>query len=134
MPELEEKVVNFSGVDVTLVTTTEGVVISSGPVKVPRQTCLVHIRAWAQLQTGAGATAMVPRIRRGTGITGAVVGEAHDETLKAAAAGYEPFTMEAAEGRVNQDTVEYSFTLQQVSATGDATVFQAAIEVEILGG
>ena len=57
MPELEEKAVNCITANVTLVTTAETVVVSSGPVKVPRATCLVHVRAWAVMATGAATTA-----------------------------------------------------------------------------
>ncbi len=134
MPELEEKGVNFSTTDVTLVTTAETVVISSGPVPVGRQTCQVLVKAWCQLITGTATTTVTARIRRGTAIGGALVGEANAETLKAAAAGTEPFVVMAAEDRADMASVEYSLTLQQASATANGTVKQALIEVEILGG
>lgn len=134
MAEVLEKQVNYSGTNVTLTTTSETLILASGPVKVPAQTCLVHVRAWAQLTTGAATTTVTPRIRRNVGVAGAVVGEANAETLKAAAAGTEPFVVEATEGRSNEDTVEYSLTLAQASATGNGTVLQAAIEVEVLSG
>ena len=134
MAELLEKQVVYSGVEVAVATTTETVVISSGPVKVPAQTCLVHVRAWAQLASGVGATDVTSRIRRGTTTSGDLVSEANAEVLKAAAGAVEPFVVEATERRSGQDTVEYSFSLRQGSATGDAEVRQAAIEVEILSG
>lgn len=134
MPELLEKAVATRTTSVTLTTTTETVVISTGPVKVPAQTCLVHIRAWAQLTTGTATTTVTPRIRRGTAITGALVGLATAETAKAAAGGIEPFVAEAIEQRSNEDTVEYSLTLQQASATANGTALQAAITVDILSG
>ena len=134
MPELEEKAVKCSGTDVSLTTNNESVIISSGPVKVARQTCLVLVKAWAQLVTGTATAGVTPRIRRGTAITGALVGEANSEAIKAVVGGTEPFVIQVTEERSNVDTVEYSLTLQQVSATGDGAVAQATIEVEILGG
>ena len=134
MPELEEKAVNYITADVTLTTTSETVVVSSGPVKVPRQTCLVLIRAWGQLTTGAATTTVTPRIRRGTTTAGALVSEANAENVKAAAGSTEPMFIEATERRSNEESVEYSLTLQQASATGNGTVLEAMIEVEILGG
>ena len=134
MPEVNEKVVTTTELSAAVVTTGETVMISSGPVKVPTQTCLVHVRAWAQLTTGAGTTAVIPRIRQGTTITGAIVGSANPEEVKVTAGGTEPFVMSAIEGQSGQDTVEYSFTLQQVGATANGTRQQAAIEVEILSG
>lgn len=134
MPELEEKAVAVSATNVTLTTTSETVIISSAPVKVQRDTCLVHIRAWAQLTTGAATTTVTPRIRRGTAVGGTLVSEANAETVKAAAGSTEPFVIEAIEERSNVDMVQYSLTLAQASATGDGTALQAGIEVEILGG
>jgi len=134
MPELEEKSVNYSGTEVVVTTTTETVIISSGPVKVARQTCRVVVKAWAVLVTGTAATAVTSRIRRGTAITGAVLADEYPETLKAAAGGTEPFVIQGTEERSNVDTVEYSLTLQQASATGNGSAFRAMIEVEILGG
>jgi hypothetical protein len=134
MAEVLEKQVATTTSNVTLTTTGETVIISSGAVKVPSQTCLVHVRAWAQLTTGTGTTAVTPRIRRNTTTSGTLVSEANAETLKAAAGGTEPFMVEATERRSDQDTVEYSLTLQQTGASGDGTGLQAAIEVEILSG
>jgi len=134
MPELVEKAVATTTTNVTLTTTAETVIVSSGRVPVPHHTCLVHIRAWAQLTTGAGTTAVTPRIRRGTNTTGTLVGEANAETIKVTAGGTEPFGVEAIERRSNQESVEYSLTLEQTGATGNGTALQAAIEVEILGG
>jgi len=134
MPELEEKAVNYSAASVTLVTSTETVIISSGPVKVPRATCLVHIRAWCLLGSGVGTATVAPFIRRGTTTAGLQVGGGGAEALKTAAGSTEPFVMEATEQRQAMDTVEYSFTLAQGGATGNGTVYKACIEVEILGG
>jgi len=134
MPEQLEKTALTQTSNVTLTTTSETVIISSGRVPVPTQTCLVLIRAWAQLTNGTGTTAVTPRIRRGTTTSGTLVSEANAETIKTAAAGTEPYTMMATEQRSNEESVEYSFTLQQTGASADGTALQAAIEVEILSG
>ncbi len=134
MAELLEKVVATATADVTVTLTTETVILASGPAKIPTQTALVKVRAWCQFTTGTGATTVTPRLRRGNSAAGALVGEANAETLKAAAGGTEPFVMEAIEGRSNEDTVEYCLTLQQAGATGNGTVLQAAIAVEVLSG
>ena len=134
MSELYEKAVAHSTTNVTLVTTTETVVISSGPAGVPYDTCLVHILATCQLTTGVAATAVTPRIRRGTAVTGALVGEGNAVTLGAAAGSTEQFVIEVTERRSQVASVEYSLTLEQTAATGNGTVLQAAIEVEVLSG
>jgi hypothetical protein len=134
MPELLEKALKTRLAALAVPTTTETAFLVSAAVKVPTQTCLVHVRVWAQLTTGAGTTAVTPRIRRSGAVTGDLVGVAIPETLKAAAGGTEPFVVEAIEERADMDMVQYVATLQQANATGDGSVLQAAIEVEILGG
>jgi len=134
MAELLEKQVQHSTTDVTVTTTSETVAIASGAVKVPSQTCLVHIRAWCQLLLGVGATAVTPRIRRGNSTAGAQIGDAIAEAVKTAAGSSEPFVIEVTERRSNEDTVEYCLTVAQTGATGNGTVQQAAIAVEILSG
>jgi len=134
MPELLEKQVAYSAADVTLVTTAETVIISSGPVKVPAQTCLVHVRAYAQMEAGAGTSYVGPQIRRGNSVSGLLISELQWEALKTAPGSVESFVMEVIERRSDQDTVEYSLTLTQANAIANGTVFQAVIEVEILSG
>ena len=120
---------NVNTAAVALVTTTEGVVVSSGPVTCPRQTCDIVVIAFAQLTTGADTTAVVPRIRRGTAITGTLISEEAEENVKAAAGSIEPFTSMAMEQRSNVATVEYSFTLDQVGATANGSNLYATILV-----
>jgi hypothetical protein len=133
MPEVAEKSVSVVGA-VTIPTTTETGVIVSPLVKVPLATCFVAIKAWAQLTTGTATTAVTPRIREGSGVTGALVGGANAETLKAAAGSIEPFRIEVGLPKQNVESVQFTFTLQQAGATGNGTVQQAAIEVEVLNG
>ncbi len=134
MAEVLEKEVVVSATNVTLVTTGETVIISSGPLKMPFQTARAIIKAWAQLTTGAATTTVTPRIRRGTAVGGTLVGEANAEDVKAAAGSTEPFFIMASEARAGEESVEYSLTLQQAAATGNGTVLQAGIEVEFLNG
>lgn len=134
MSELLEKHVATATADVTVPTTTETAAIVSGPVQVPSATCLVHIRGWCQLVTGAAASAVTVRIERGSAAGGTLVGEGNSITLGAAAGSREVMSIEATERRANEESVSYVMTVQQTGATGDGTVSQAAIEVEILSG
>lgn len=123
---------NTSGTNVTLTTTSETVIISSGPVTTPSQTSRVVILAYAQLTTGAATTTVTARIRRGTTTAGTLVGEANAETIGAAAGSTEPYFIVLEEDRADTNTVEYSLTLTQVSATGNGTALQATILVVVL--
>lgn len=129
MAQLQEIGFNISGTNVTLTTTTETVIISSGAIAVPYETARLLILAWAQLTTGAGTTAVTPRIRRGTVATGTLVGEANAEQVKAAAGSTEPCFIVVSDEQSPAAAVEYSLTLAQTGATGDGTALQAGIVV-----
>lgn len=134
MADILEKDAQYSGTNVTITTTTEKAIINSNPIIVPFDTAVIVIRGYAQLTTGTGATTVTPRIRRGTAITGTLVGEANAEDVKAAAGSTEPFFILVTEARSTVDQVQYVLTLQQASATGNGTVLQASIEVEVISG
>jgi len=104
-------------------------VITSPLVTIPADAVQVLIWAWGQLTTGASTTTVTPRIRRGTTITGALIGEANAEDVKAAAGSIEPYMIMLTEDVTQEDRIQYSFTLQQAGATGNGTVQQASILV-----
>jgi len=132
MADIKEVAFNHSVADITIPTTTETVVISSGSVSLPFHTCHVIILAWCQLVSGTGTTDVTPRIRRGKSTAGALVGEANAEVIKTAAGSREPFMIMVHEERAGEEAVEYCLTIQQAAATADGTVNQAAIIVLVL--
>lgn len=115
--------------DVTLTTTTETVIVSSGPVVSVRDTTEVVVIAWAQLTTGAATTTVTPRIRRGTTTAATLVGEANAETVKAAAGSTEPFVALVTEQIAGAGNFQYSLTLAQASATGNGSALHGGIVV-----
>lgn len=120
---------NVSATNVTLTTTSETVIISSGPASVLRNQANVCVVAWAQLTTGATTTTVTPRIRRGTTTSGTLVNEANAITIGAAAGSNEQYLAMACEDRGDVGTVEYSLTLEQAGAGGNGTALQAGIFV-----
>lgn len=114
--------------NVTLTTTTETVIVSTPRRNAPRGDVEVLVWACAQLTTGAATTTVTPRIRRGTAITGTLVGEANAITVGAAAGSTETFCLLETE-HVAQTAVEYSLTLEQASATGNGTALHGSIIV-----
>lgn len=118
--------------DVSIVTTTETVVATVSGLKLPFVTALLVIKAWVQLTTGASTTDVTVRIRRGSTIGGALVGEANPITIGAAAGSTEEFSIMVSEARANEDAAQYSVTVQQTAAAGNGTVVQAAIEATVL--
>jgi len=118
-----------SATNVTLTTTTETVIVTSDPIHLTYPSQRFIIIAYVQLTTGAGTTTVTPRIRRTALVGGALVGEANAETIKVTAGGTEPFFIMVSEERTGVESVVYSLTLAQASATGDGTALQATILV-----
>jgi len=132
MPDISDARENFSTVNVTLTTTSETVIISSGVATVTRPVVRALVLAFAQLTTGAGTTGVTKRIRRGTLTTDTLIGEANDEPVKAVAGSTEEFYIMVAETLTDLVEVQYSLTLSQTAATGNGTALQAGILVLIL--
>lgn len=114
--------------DVTLTTTTENIACSSPALAVPRGEANVVVVCYMQTTTGAGTTGVIPRIRRGTAITGTLVSEENTITIAAAAGSTETHAMQVSEERA-ATAVEYSCTMDQVGATGNGTVLYSSILV-----
>lgn len=129
MSDIQEVAFATSETDVTITTTTEGVAITSPPALLPRETHRILVVGWCQLTTGTGTTAVTPRIRRGSDTSGALVGDAVSEAVKATAGSSEPFFVMVSEERSGEESVRYSLTLQQTSATADGTVNQSGVVV-----
>lgn len=117
-----------STTDVTLTTTTETVVATISGVNTPRRTT-VTIKGWAQLTSGTGTTAVTPRIRRGTTISGTLVDEANAITIGAAAGTTEEYEITAQDENIDLAGGSYVLTLQQTGASGNGTAVQASLEV-----
>lgn len=132
MAEVQEAAHAFSTTNVTLTTTNAGVVISAPRIAVPRQSVTALIMGYAQLETGAGTTAVQKAIRRGTATSGTLVGEANNEEIKAAAGSIEQLFHMVSEELAGFADIDYSLVLTQAGATSNGTVRQAAILVLLL--
>lgn len=124
---IQDAVANFSATDVTIVTTTENVAITTPLMRIRRNSAIVMIIGWGILTTGAGTTSVVPRIRRGTAITDPLVTTADAKTISAAAGSNEQFIIVAFEQLTAEQVVQYSFSLLQNAATGNGTVLVSGI-------
>ncbi len=112
---------------VSLVTTAETIVLTSSRMEMSGDAARILILAWAQLTTGTGTTGITPRLRRGTLVTGTLVGSAILEGNKVAATGTEPFFLMLIDTPAANDAVQYVFTLQQAGAGANGSSVQATI-------
>lgn len=120
------------GAALVTVTNTELLIAYSGRVEITLPTVRSIIRGWLQIALSAATTGMITRIRRGNGITGAVVAGGNTQTVGAST------TVDAnlifAEQLLNAEFADYSFTIQTVAAGANSTINLSSIEVETING
>ena len=130
MPDIQE--VGFGRVtaDTTVVTTAETEAAESGRIAVPRANMTALIIAFINLDSGAGTTAVTPRIRNGTDTGGTLVSEAiaHETTAAEAAT----WVVTATEVLGDVGEVQYIASVLQTGATGNGTINNATIIVLLL--
>lgn len=115
---------------VTVPTTTETVAVTSDIVPLsPAGGEGYIIRGAVNILAGTATTAVVVRVRMGTGITGTVVGVAQTHTLAAGASATIPFSVVDLTAALAPTASQYSVTVQQTAATANGTVNIATIEV-----
>jgi hypothetical protein len=129
MADVREAVANSNNTSVTLVTTAETVIITSDPLVPAADNERVLILAWCNMATGTGTTNVTPRLYRGTGVTGTLLGSAVAEGIKAAVGGHEPFFFMWVDNITNLMQVQYTFSLQQTGASANGATDNQAIAV-----
>lgn len=127
MPDVKELAIGAATTNVTVTTTTETEAVQSGRIAVPSQRVRAIIVAIINLDSGAGTTAVTPRIRRGTTTSGTLVSEAiaHETTAAEAAT----WVVAAEEELTDLGHVEYIASVEQAGASGNGTVNNALILV-----
>jgi hypothetical protein len=131
MANILQKATGF-GAAITVTTTTETLVAYSGRAEISFQTIRALVKGWLQIATGTGTTGLQLRLRRGNGVGGSLLAGGNTQVVSASAT--DDFNIISAEQLLNQEYQDYSFTVQQVGATGNATVNLGSIEVEMING
>lgn len=119
-----------STTDVALSTTTETAVLTLSGVSLDGPSQSVLVFGYAAVTTGAGTTSLTFRVRRGTGVTGTVVGE--PATVKAGASESVSGAISVIDSPGEVAGQAYTLTVQQVAATANGTVTEAAVQAVIL--
>lgn len=132
MSSVLQKQIGINAAPISLVGTTETVIAYSNRVEVPLPTVRAIVKGWALLTLGTAATGFVLRIRRGNGITGAVV--AGGNILTFVAGNTVDSWIVFAESLQNAEAADYTLTAVQSGATGPGTVQFCSIEVELING
>jgi len=112
-------------VNVTLNTTTEGVIVVTPPISPSLDSAAIFIFWWFALNSGASVTACTPRVRRGNGIVGALVSQTNAIPCAAGALSLYSGCFVDFPGIIAG--LQYSLTGQQVAATGNGTVQDGCI-------
>ncbi len=120
----------FSTAATSLVTTAETALVTSGLVVATTNVEHVVVIAHFAMTTGVGTTGYTARLRRGSGVGGAILG---NPQLEAASASQIRTVMEMVEeDQILLGEIQYTITVQQAAATGNGTVNEATILVVML--
>lgn len=114
---------------VTVTTTTETVVLTLPGVSTNGAQDQVFVSGSLAMLLGTAATTLTIRVRRGTGITGTVVGVAEVDTAIPAETDGFPFDALDIPGEVAGQA--YVVTVQQASATGNGSVTTCAGQISL---
>ncbi len=118
--------------DTTIVTTTEVVAATISDVTTPGPGCKVIFRGFAQVTTGTNTTGVTLRIRKGTTISGTLIGEANIEQIEAVAGSTEGHEIATEDSPGEVAYQSYVLTVQQTAASANGAVVQASLQAEIL--
>jgi hypothetical protein len=113
----------------TVTTTTETVVLTLPSISTANAGETVEISGAVDFTAGTAATFVTPRVRRGTGITGTVVGDADPITVTAGATSQVTFSVADNPGEVAGQP--YVLTLQQTAATGNGSALHSQAEIAL---
>lgn len=116
--------------DTPITTTTEQVVATISGIVTGRKED-IRLTGNMQVTTGGSTTALTPRIRRGTGITGTVVGEGNPLQVATAAGGTEELTLSCVDTARDVSGESYVFTVQQTGAAANGSCLQASLEARV---
>jgi hypothetical protein len=117
---------------IALTLNTETLVAYTGRCEAIAPTLRAIVRGWLNLTLGTGVTGITTRIRRGNGITGAVVLVGGATALPALI--NTDFTTIAVETLQNVEYADYSLTVQQIGGSGSGNILIGTIEVELING
>lgn len=113
----------------TLTATTETVIMTLPGVSTNGAQDQVFVSGSMAVTAGTAATGVTVRVRRGTGITGTVIGTAEVDSVTAATT--EPFPFDAFDTPGEVAGQQYVVTAQQVAATGNGTAIYGAAQISL---
>lgn len=114
---------------VTITTTTETVAATTLPISTDGANQTVNLDCSGEVTPGTSTTALVIKVRRGTGITGTQVGTT--QTLTVTAPNKTGFSVQVADTPGEVAGQQYVVTVTQTGAAANGTIDQAAIQAVI---
>jgi hypothetical protein len=114
-------------VNVTVPTTTETIIATTPPINTYSDSDIVGLVLWGQMTFGTGATGVTVRCRRGTTVSGALVGSANAISATGGNTNQVPLHVTDQPGLVAGQ--QYVYTVQQTAATGNGTVLQNKVQI-----
>lgn len=119
--------------NVTIVTTAETVVCTLAGVSAQGPQCSVQLRGWAQVTLAANSTGVTLRVRRGTSVSGTLVGEANAVTSGITASTNFAGDVEVTDAPGEVAGQSYVLTVEVTGASANNTALQGSLEATVQG-
>lgn len=116
----------------TIVTTTELAVVTIASVSTDGPSRTIELLGEVELGVGTGTTLVTFRIRRGTGITGAVVGTSTTDQPLVGAGAWAQYVFEATDTPGEVAGLAYTLTVQQTAATANGSINRALLTARMV--
>lgn len=110
---------------------SEQLVLDSGRVAVVLPTMRAVVTALASVQLSASNTGLTARIRRGSGLAAT---QAQISTINTTSSWQQDLSIGFSEQVLNQEFVEYTFTVQTTAGAANATVIWAVLRIDLING
>jgi hypothetical protein len=120
-------ITSYGTTDTPVVTTAETAAVTSDPITPSTDGSELTISGVINITTGTSTTAVVVRVRRGVGVSGALVGETESQTIAAGASGNISYEVTDFPGAVAGQ--QYTASVVQTAATANGTINNASITV-----
>jgi hypothetical protein len=122
----------FTSSAATILPTTELALVTTNPIPLDFPNCAFACKGWFQMTTAADATGVRIAVRRGSGITGSLVGL---QTVFTNAAAVVRELNIVVKDQVNQvGEQQYTLTVLQSGGAANGALIQAGLEVAQLSG
>jgi hypothetical protein len=119
---------------ISVIGTTETLVVVGGKVSTPNPNGKAVVRSWCEIQIGTGTTGLTFSVYSGPGIGGRLIGTKVSDFGAITPPAKATFEIELIDTFSNVSDVQYCLTVMQTAATEDGQILSALLDTKVLSG